>query len=185
MNRFRAVLLSSPLLLLLSPSSPAGIAPNDAALILDTLLDLNSAAHQTPDERGEPVLNPLRAYQEWAALYEKYAQRDREDAQFSEEDLRIYLLLGWVAREKLDAGTMEAFASDMMILYEKHGDRMLRVLRDAPFLVPSTCRYLSRHFGFEDKNREKKPGFLATNTEKIKNALAAEDAKRCLELFAE
>ena len=75
-----------------------------------------SAAHQTRNERGEPVFNPLRAYQEWAALYEKYAQRDRGDAQFSEEDLRVYLLLGWVAREKLDAGTMEAFASDMMTL---------------------------------------------------------------------
>lgn len=183
MHRLRIAILSS--LLALSPPLLGGIPPGDAALIVDTLLDLKSVAGQPSEAGSRAADNPLRAYQAWSALYEKYAQRDLEGDRFSEGRLRIYLLLGWVALEKLDAGTMEAFAGDLLTLYEKRPDQVLRALRDAPFLVPSTCRYLNRHFGFEDKNRDKKPAFLAGNSNKIKNALPAEDAKRCLEQFAE
>jgi len=183
MRLLRIAFLSS--LLTLSPLVLGGIPPGDAALIVDTLLDLKSAARQTSDTGRPAADNPLRAYQEWSALYEKYAQRDSGGARFSEDRLRVYLLLGWVALEKLDAGTMEAFASDLLTLYEQHPDPVLRALRDAPFLVPSTCRYLNRHFGFEDKNRDKKPAFLAAHTDRIKSALPAEDAERCLEQFAE
>ncbi|HRD64802.1 MAG TPA: hypothetical protein PKY50_01475 [Candidatus Competibacter sp.] len=90
-----------------------------------------------------------------------------------------------MAREKLDAATTEAFAGDLVPLYEKHEEPVLAVLRDLPFLVPSTCRYLSRYFGFEDRNREKKPAFLATHADRIERALAPEDGKHCLEHFAE
>jgi hypothetical protein len=183
MHRLRIAILSS--LLALSPPLPGGIPPGDAALIVDTLLDLKSVAGHPSDAGSRAADNPLRAYQAWSALYEKYAQRDLEGDHFSEGRLRIYLLLGWVALEKLDAGTMEAFASDVLPLYEKRPDQVLRALRDAPFLVPSTCRYLNRHFGFEDKKRDIKQYFISANSDKIKNALAAEDAERCLRQFAE
>jgi hypothetical protein len=181
MNRCRIVPLC---LSLLAPAAPAGIAPNDAALILDTLLDMENPTYRSTNERGESTYNALQAYQDWAALYWKYAQQD-QNTPFREDFLRIYLFLGQVAQEKLDAATTEAFTSDLMPLYEKHGDSVLRVLRDLPFLVPSTCRYLSRYFGFEDKNHEKRPAFLAAHADEIKHALAPEDAKRCMDPFRE
>lgn len=183
MNRYRIVPLLC--LSLLAPVAPAGVAPNDAASILDTLLDLENPAYRSINERGQSTYNALRAYQDWAALYEKYAQRDRDNTQFSQDHLRVYLFLGWVAQEKLDAATTEAFAGDLVPLYEKHEESVLAVLRDLPFLVSSTCRYLNRYFGFEDRNREKKPAFLSARANRIKRALAPEDAERCLAYFAD
>lgn len=81
--------------------------------------------------------------QEWAALYEKYAQRNRDGARFSQDSLRVYLFLGWIAQVKLDAATMEAFAGDLVPLYERNEESILHVLKELPFLIPSTCRYLS------------------------------------------
>ncbi|HCK82356.1 MAG TPA: hypothetical protein PK880_06980 [Candidatus Competibacter sp.] len=179
----RYCIISFLCLSLLSSVALAGVTQNDAALILDTLLDLENPAHRSTNEQGKPVYDALRAYQDWAALYQKYAQRDRDSAQFSQDSLRVYLLLGWIAQAKLDAATMEAFAGDLVPLYERNEESVLGVLKDLPFLISSTCRYLDRHFGFEDKNRDKKPVFLAAHADRIKQVLTPKDAESCIRYF--
>lgn len=161
----------------------AGIEPDDAAEILNYLLDMQSAAHRRIDVQGESVYDTLKAYQAWQALYVKYAQLDVDPAGFREDDLRIYLLIGMVARLKLDAAISEAFTSDLMGIYENHPELTLGILKQLPFLIPSTCRYLNAYFGFEDRNSDRKPQFLKENAERIERALAPADAQRCLGYF--
>ncbi|MGD8592668.1 MAG: hypothetical protein PVF82_07535 [Gammaproteobacteria bacterium] len=50
-------------------------------------------------------------------------------------------------------------------------------------LIPSTCHYLNRYFGFEEKNLEKKPAFLQKHVPIIKATLHETKAQSCLGYF--
>jgi len=163
----------------------AGIAPADAAEIIDTLLDLEQPKFHHRDAQGRDGYDALGAYKSWGALYEKYAQLRHEAGVFQAGYLRVYLLLGRIALEKTDAATMEAFDTDLMTIYQLHREPVLQALKELPFLIPSTCRYLNRYFGFEGRNREAKPKFLLANEAVIRRALAPADAELCLSFFTD
>ena len=162
----------------------AGVDPTDAAEIIDTLLELDHPRFRSGNDQRRGY-DALAAYKSWNALYEKYAQLRQENEAFREDYLRVYLLLGRIALETTDAATMESFDTDLMSIYERHGEQVLQALKDLPFLIPSTCRYLSRYFGFEGRNRREKPGFLSSNEASIRRILAPDDATRCLRVLAE
>ncbi|MDX1606730.1 MAG: hypothetical protein R3202_11095 [Candidatus Competibacterales bacterium] len=165
--RFHIGLLLVLLALQLQPVH-AGIEPTDAARIVDTLLDLE-----------RPSDNPLQDYHAWEALYLKYAERARE-ADADGAAVKIYLLVGLVARQTLDAGLMEAFATDLLPIYERHERTVLEALRQTPVLLEPTCNYLGRYFGFEDRNREYRVVFLERHTDTIREILASDGAEACL-----
>jgi hypothetical protein len=73
--------------------------------------------------------------------------------------------------------------SDVEPIYESHEPQFLRTLQELPFLVPSSCYYLNRYFGFEDKNLEKKPAFLEKHVPVMQTFLRSDNLKECLSQF--
>ena len=144
---------------------------------------LPNSRFYTKEKDGTRSYNELKEYKSWGALYDIYAQLSVKDSEFSDDKLRVYLLIGMVAKARTQAATMEAFDSDLMVVYEKHEQAVLSVLNDLPYLIPSTCDYLNRYFGFEDKNLEKKPGFLKKHTDTTNSALHEKNAQTCLMYF--
>jgi hypothetical protein len=159
------------------------VEPQDAAEIVNSLLDLPNSRFYFEQKDGTKSYNELKEYKSWGALYDKYAQLSVKSEDFSEEKLKVYLLLGMVAKLRIQAATMEALNSDLMQLYEKHEKSVLTVLNELPYLIPSTCHYLNRYFGFEDKNLEKKPAFLQKHVPIIKATLHETKAQSCLGFF--
>lgn len=60
---------------------------------------------------------------------------------------------------------------------------MLRVLRELPFLVPSTCHYLGRYFGHEGRTVDGKARFWEENQPVLDRALGPDEAARCFDSF--
>ena len=91
--------------------------------------------------------------------------------------------MGFVARENRDAAISEAFSSDFIAVYNANKGDVLDILVELKFLIPSSCYYLNNHFGFEDKNSDKKQPFLDKNKSFIIKKLGDDSSKTCLEIF--
>lgn len=145
----------------------AGVPPDDAAEIVETLLGMDPARHATP----------LAAMQGWATLYDRYRRGARAgDA----KALRVWLLIAHTAVVKADAGTSEAFSADLLPVYRAHPRAVLGVLADNAWLVPVTCFYLGRHFDFEGRGGAGRAEFVAAQQAPITAALPGPAAARCL-----
>ncbi len=165
------------------PVAYSDVESQDAAEIVNSLLNLPNTRFYTEQKDGTKQYNELKEYKSWGALYDKYAQLSVKPEEFSEERLKVYLLVAMVAKLRTQAATMEAFNSDLMLIYEKHEKSVLTILNELPYLIPSTCYYLNRYFGFEDKNLEKKPAFLEKHVPTIKATLHDKNAQSCLGYF--
>jgi hypothetical protein len=158
----------------------AGVEAADAATIVNMLLDLRNPVHRRARGGDAAEYDSLAAYKGWEALYGRYSQRNSKGESFDDEHLRVYLLLGMISQLRGDAGMMESFSSDVVPLYESHETAFLRALQDLSFLIPSTCYYLKRYFGFEDKNLDKKPAFLDKHVPAMQRSLSPDQASTCL-----
>ena len=181
MKRLYILLLSFGLLY--QPLAYSDVESQDSAEIVNSLLDLPNSRFYATQKDGSQQYNELKEYKSWGALYDKYAQLSVKPEDFNEEKLKVYLLIGMVAKLRTQAATMEAFNTDLMHIYEKHEQSVLTILNDLPYLIPSTCHYLNRYFGFEDKNLEKKPAFMEKHAPTIKATLHDKKAQSCLEFF--
>ena len=162
-----------------SPSSPAR-TPSDDELLVSRLLALENPAFEREGE-----YDAFAEYQAWEALYVRSFERARDPKGADEAAVKRFLLVGAIARDRLDAGTTEAFTPDLMQVYETRPDAVLEALRDVPFLVSPTCHSLGAFFGFEDRHVGGKPAFLEAERERIRSGLPADLAEECLEAIEE
>lgn len=145
------------------------IDARDAQEILSVLLDIPLQQYQG---------DPLKASQGWGALYNKYLRDAQTPGKYNA--LKVYLMLGYIARLKQQASSAEAFNTDVYPLYAKQQDALLATLKQNPYLIDSTCHYLGNYFGAESEHREEKPKFLAFQGRVIEQALGKEGARECL-----
>ena len=150
---------------------------SDEALVVNKLLDLPDPAFAAPG--AYDALGELRA---WEALYGARLAGATGETR-ADAELRRYLLVGFVAWARTDAGIKQAATSDLMPLYERRRDDVLRVLGELPFLAPSTCYYLGAYFGFEDRNREGKDRFWEDNRAGLDRALGPSGLAGCGDAF--
>lgn len=175
-GRALAAALSIAALLAAGCATTAKAPGSDEGLLVNKLLDLPDPAFAAPG--AYDALGELKA---WHALYGARlagAAGERADA-----ELRRYLLVGFVGWARADAGITQAATSDLMSLYQRRRDDVLRVLGELPFLAPSTCYYLGAYFGFEDRNREGKDRFWDDNRAGLGRALGPFGLARCSEAF--
>jgi hypothetical protein len=154
-------------------------AISDDGLLVSTLLNISQ-----PVFIKDGVYDGLTAYKAWGDLYERTLNQARTGSVKDDSSLRRFLFLGFIAGARTQAATSEAFTSDLMSLYRQRPEQILIVLRDLPFLVPTTCHYLGAYFGFEDREPEGKPGFLKENRERIQSLLHKSEAAMCLAAIA-
>lgn len=156
---------------------------DDAGIILNRLLGIKNKAYTYKDQHGVIQHDELMEYKGWSALYGKYAADLSRRKSASLDQIRYLLMIGFVAKSRNDAAMSEAFSSDLVPIYTHNRDGILAVMRESPFLIPSTCYYMNNYFGFEDKNANKKPGFLADNEKIIVKVLGQEKGGKCLRQF--
>ncbi len=146
---------------------------DDSTEIINTLINIPSEKYMTNGN-----YNALLAYKGWGELYNKYMVAARDQGSLG--DVKIYLLLGFVAQLKAQVATSEAFSTDFYDIFVKHPDVVLEAFKQNPYLVLSGCYYIGNYFGFESKNAEKKTAFIETYEEKIQNHLRVGGGDRCM-----
>ncbi len=146
---------------------------DDSTEIINTLINIPTEKYVV-----DGTYNALLAYKGWGKLYNKYMATARSQGHIS--DIKIYLLLGFVAQLKAQVSISEAFSSDFYDIFVKYPDIVLDVLKQNPFLVLPSCYYLGNYFGFESKNAEKKAVFLETYKEKIQKNLRTGGGSQCI-----
>lgn len=154
-------------LLVFPGSAAAQVDAADAQEIVETLLGLDASRHDSP----------LAAMHGWGELYGRY--RDLAAAG-DETALRVWLLMGDVALARADAATVEAFAGDLLPLYQRRPGAMLSALSDNSWLVSSTCFHLGNGFEHEGRDGEGRAAFLAAEAGRVEAALHPDHARACL-----
>lgn len=170
-------------LLIISTTSCAGNTQPDSEILLNRMLQIDNNRYFTKTESGESTYNSLAEYRDWENLYIKYSHYDKKSKTLNEHEMKILLLIGFIARNNQDAAISESLSSDLVPLFRENTAVFLKTLSELNFLVPSSCYYLNRYFGFEGKNAEQKPAFVKHYSEEISRTLTPADAKQCLAFF--
>ena len=142
------ITLGIVLLITINPL-PGYAQPNDAEIIIHRLLNIPDPNHSYLDQQGKQRYNALQAYKTYEALYLRYKKQLQQ--QSTPAAIKYYLYIGAIAQQNRNGAITEALSSDLMPLYRRHPQHYLDVLRELPFLIPSTCYYLGNYFGFEDQ----------------------------------
>ncbi len=167
--------------LYLSACSGSGIQP-DSELMVNRLLHIDNKKFISKTESGETFYNSLLEFKEWEALYIKYSKYD-EEPHLTNDELKKLLFIGFIARTNSDAAISGSLASDLIPIYNHNSKQVLTVLSELKFLVPATCYYFNKYFGFEGKNTEKKGEWLKTNKPRLLSNLGKVDGEVCLKFF--
>jgi hypothetical protein len=148
-------------------AAAAGVPPDDAAELVETLLGLEPSRHATP----------LAAMKGWGELYDRYHRGARDG---NPTAMRVWLLLGYTAAAKADAATSEALSEDLLPVFQAQPDALLAALADNAWLVPVTCFYLGKHFDFQGRAGAGRNAFVQAQAPLITRSLPAPSAARCL-----
>lgn len=155
----------------------------DAKIILDMLLNIKNEKYNKITNKGKAIYDYLLEYKTWNRVYVKYAKPFEKNKRLTEQEMKYLLFIGFVARTNLDASTSESLATEMISIYNANKTLLLKSLANRNFLIPSTCYYMNRYFGFEDKNEEKKIPFIKQNKELIIMSLGKAKGDQCMSYF--
>ncbi len=155
----------------------------DAKIMLDMLLSIKNDKYNTTTNEGKAIYDSLLEYKTWSRVYIKYAKPFKKNKRLTKQEMKYLLFIGFVARAILDASTSESLATDIIPIYNQNKALLLKSLASRNFLIPSTCYYMNRYFGFEDKNEEKKIPFIKQNKELIIMSLGKVKGDQCMSYF--
>ncbi len=173
-------------LLFLSVSSSITAASNaqDAELMLNRILHIDNEKYNIKNENGKFFYNSLLEYKDWERLYIKYSKLNIKNKIYTENGIKKLLFIGFIAKINSDAAISESLSSDLVPIFNKNRNKILNVLSDLKFLIPSTCYYLNNYFGFEGKNIEKRTLFIKKNKENIIKYLGDTNGEKCISYLA-
>ena len=116
-------------------------------------------------------------YKKWSGLYTKYRNKIKTNP--SEQNLRIYLLIVFIAYESGKTSTIEDIAKGFKNIFNRNGDLILNVLADRKFMISSTCKALWEHHVItgQEKNLTQ---FISKHRGRILSKLGKADGERCL-----
>ncbi|MCF6337709.1 MAG: hypothetical protein L3J84_07115 [Gammaproteobacteria bacterium] len=160
----------------------AGIQPDSEAMV-NRLLHIDNKKFISKTESGETFYNSLSEFKEWESLYIKYSKYGAEEQHLTNDELKKLLFIAFIARANSDAAISESFASDLVPIYDQNSGQVLTVLSELKFLVPATCYYFNKYFGFEGKNAEQKGEWLKRNESRLVSNLGQADGEICLAFF--
>lgn len=159
------MLASSAILATEEPSS-TGISNEEAYVLLDQLLSLDS---QPGDH-----LHQLERFKRWESLFVRYYRKSNLDL----EEMKIYLFMAFVAEKSVAVHTIEEISRNILPKFRTQPDVYLDVLKALPFLTESSCRAISRSFG---RKAEQKAEFVEQYGATIAEALGDRYGAECLE----
>ncbi len=152
------------------------------SLYLDALLNIKSEKYYE-SINGKKVYHELKEYKDRGKIYvETRSKVTKKEA--SKDDIKFFGFIGFVAHTINDAGVSEAMLSDFIQVYYANRDNLLNVLEELPFLIPSSCYYIGKHFGFEGKFTNDKKPFMNENKVHFLKALSKDNAEKCLSIIS-
>lgn len=159
-------------------------APSGDAYLLHYYLDIKEERFYSKGSDGKPFYDELQAYKYREKTYLDLFQKSKRESAAG-EDIKRFLFLGHAARVRNDAGIIEAFNSDLMSVYRTNRTEVLSALKQIPGLQASSCYYLGRYFGFEDRNVGGLDSFLESNGPVLKDILGPDSSQRCISTMKE
>lgn len=151
-------------------------------LYLNQLLNIKSEKYnKTIGE--DTIYDELAEYKDREKLYLE-AKNNATKKSASLDDLKYFSFIGFVAYTANNAATREAMLSDFIQVYYANRDNLLTVLNELPFLIPSSCYYIGKHFGFEDKFKNDKEPFIKDNKVYLLKILSKDNYTKCLSIIS-
>jgi hypothetical protein len=147
-------------------SAEMAISEHESYLLLDNLLSFT-------DTTGNHKMQ-LEQYKEWGKLYRKLVNQKR----MTKTDLKLFLLMGFIADERTKIEPQEEIAKDIMPVFTAQPTIILNLLKELPFLIGSTCNSLNSYFELTSKGDEKQQ-FIRKYEGEI-TATLGKDAPQCL-----
>lgn len=142
------------------------ITEHESYLLLDNLLSLS-------ETRGNHKMQ-LEQYKEWSKLYRKLVDQKR----MTKTELKLFLLMGFIADERAKIEPQEQIAKDIMPVFTAQPTAVLDILKELPFLIGSTCSSLNSYFELSGKVDEKQQ--FSKRYEGEITATLGKDAPQCL-----
>ncbi len=132
---------------------------------------------------GKMLYDSLAEFQDLGKLYvETRTKVTKRNAHLN--DIKFFSFIGFVAYNRNAAATKEAMLSDFIQVYYTNRDNLLSVLNELPFLIPSSCYYIGKHFGFEGKFTNDKKPFMNENKAHFLKKLSKDNAEKCLSIIS-
>ncbi|MCB4757269.1 MAG: hypothetical protein LHV69_09645 [Elusimicrobia bacterium] len=164
----------------LSLANPKGKG-DEATEILNNLLKVKGD-HYYADSTGTKRYDSLGAWNAWEDIYITYSKAcGDKKKEISDDDLKIYLLLAFIAKENQHGATSEYFSEDLTPVFLLREKQILGVLKELPYLVPPTCHYLNRYFESGDPKSVRKSDFLKDHQNSILMILGDSLGQKCLD----
>ncbi len=149
---------------------------------LNALLNIKSEKYYKTID-GNTFYNELIEYKDLEQLYLQ-SRKKATKKQANLDDIKFFSFIGFVAYTTNNAAAKEALSSDFIQVYFTNRDRLLSILEELPFLIPSSCYYIAKHFGFEDKFKNDKETFIKDNKVYFTKALNKDNYKKCLSIIS-
>lgn len=115
-------------------SAEVMISAHESYLLLDNLLSLTGT---TGNHKAQ-----LEQYKEWSKLYNKVSGNKN----MTRNQLKLFLLMGFIADERVKIEPQEEIAKDIMPVFTTQSAAVLNILKELPFLIGSTCNSLNSYF---------------------------------------
>lgn len=143
------------------------LSENEAYVLLDHLLGLSAVSSNKAVE--------LQRYKQWANLHARLMR----ESKFNKDQMKIYLFALFIAEQRVKVDSLEEMAKEIVPIFTKQPEVMLAVLKEVPFLLPSTCNRIGTHFELFSSERDKQK-FLTSYEKMINDKLGKEHAVACL-----
>jgi hypothetical protein len=143
------------------------VSPEDAYVLLDNLLELS--------EKKGNIKAKLVEYRKWEKAYVKYSSVERP----TELDIKIFLMIIFIAHERYMAHNLEQSADDIVAIFKRNSKLFLAVLKKKAFLIPSACDCLRDHIDLYA--RPGKTEFIDSNKGLILESLGEKLGQQCME----
>jgi len=153
-------------------------APDLYRLLLYNLLDLDQRELFEPGEYS--ALAEMEARSE---LYLALRSKSTADSTEDRRHLKLFLLMGWIARAKNDFALVESFNTDFMALFEARPDDTLKVMAAEDFMLGDMCSYLAKFFFFEDRDPTGRVPWIDRHRVRMNSILGPERAQQCVDAF--
>ena len=148
---------------------------------LDFLLGIKDQRY-VYESGGKTHYDELKALKYRDSIYmNTFQQASKKEA--DPESLRYYLFIGYVARTKHAASTMESMSTGLMKIFKLHSVEISTTLNELPFLIDSACYYLGNYFGFEDKHRGDLESFEKKYIPVFSEHLNQQNSRNCISLI--
>jgi len=148
-------------------SADVRLTEKEAYILLDNLLGLSAV--------GNDKSADLQRYKRWADLHDKLMEQN----QLNLAQMKVYLLIVFIAEEKTKVHSMEEIAEEIIPLFKRQPTVMLQAMKELPFLLPRACSQFSAHFELFGSGRDKQQ-FLTSYEKMITDKLGKEHATVCL-----